>query len=432
MGLKMQDKMRFLGWALLSGALLAATAARADALDQDLANALLDGTPQLELRPRIEVTDPDNSKANGFGFTARAVAGYTTAPLDGFSAHAEVLAVIPLITSYNSQTNGKTGFATESDPSGINLGQGFLRYQNSLGIDVTAGRQIIALDDQRFFGKSDFRQNYQSIDSVLATLGPVEDVKITGGWGWAVKDSLNNIVPVRIVIGQGNFAPSPAFIVDAFSYFYANQSEILYTNPTDLDSLGVPSCGLKAPKKGAMEGCNNDITGGRVHGRIALGRDWAVTYKAAYAHQSPYDAGSHLVDADMEQTNADVIYRGIDLGAEYLRMGSNSNGTYGFQTPLSTRHLFNGWAEIFSTTPNNGLKTLAASLSVPVDKFTFYTKYFNFHSDYQDIHDGDEVDISVAYKFTRRLTGAIEYADYMAAHYSVHTNLAYAYLSYKY
>ncbi|MEI8045213.1 MAG: hypothetical protein WCL11_27625, partial [Verrucomicrobiota bacterium] len=45
------------------------------------------------------------------------------------------------------------------------------------------------------------------------------------------------------------------------------------------------------------------------------------------------------------------------------------NGTIGFATPLATLHAFNGWADMFLSTPANGLKDfyLKAGYSLPAD-----------------------------------------------------------------
>jgi len=45
------------------------------------------------------------------------------------------------------------------------------------------------------------------------------------------------------------------------------------------------------------------------------------------------------------------------------------NGAIGFATPLATLHAFNGWADMFLTTPANGLKDLyfRASYALPAD-----------------------------------------------------------------
>ncbi len=45
------------------------------------------------------------------------------------------------------------------------------------------------------------------------------------------------------------------------------------------------------------------------------------------------------------------------------------NGAIGFATPLATLHIFNGWADLFLTTPANGLKDLyfQAGYSLPAE-----------------------------------------------------------------
>lgn len=44
------------------------------------------------------------------------------------------------------------------------------------------------------------------------------------------------------------------------------------------------------------------------------------------------------------------------IGVGYEELGGD--GSHAFQTPLATLHAFNGWADVFLTTPNDGLQDM--------------------------------------------------------------------------
>ena len=61
-----------------------------------------------------------------------------------------------------------------------------LRYA-SPSFAVTAGRQRIGLDDERFIGAVPFRQNGQSFDAVRAEITPAKGVKADLTYAWSVR-----------------------------------------------------------------------------------------------------------------------------------------------------------------------------------------------------------------------------------------------------
>ena len=100
----------------------------------------------------------------------------------------------------------------------------------------------------------------------------------------------------------------------------------------------------------------------------------------------------------------------VKLGYEVL--GSNSDGTYGFQTPLATLHAFQGWADLFLKTPNTGIKNPYLSLGAVVEKFSFLAVYHDFKADEGGNHFGDEIDLSIARPINDNLSVMLKYADF--------------------
>src|SRR5690606_21190079 len=69
------------------------------------------------------------------------------------------------------------------------------------------------------------------------------------------------------------------------------------------------------------------------------------------------ELGGNPTDYTAEYYNleAGLGIKDVSLKAGYEELGSDS-GIAAFQTPLATLHAFNGWADLFLTTPASGLR----------------------------------------------------------------------------
>ena len=143
----------------------------------------------FDLRARMELADldgADRSRANTF----RTLLGLRTKPRYGLSGFVQ----LENNTAINNdryfdtihESNGKTAIA---DPRHTSINQAYGRYQSEelWGLDLTAGRQMIVLDDSRFIGNVGWRQNMQTFDSARAAsnLGVV-GLRATFAYLWEV------------------------------------------------------------------------------------------------------------------------------------------------------------------------------------------------------------------------------------------------------
>jgi hypothetical protein len=113
---------------------------------------------------------------------------------------------------------------------------------------------------------------------------------------------------------------------------------------------------------------------------------------------------------------------GFSLKAGYEELGSD-DGVAAFQTPLATLHAFNGWADIFLTTPATGLRDYYAGVSgeLPGTKgISAAVVYHEFDSDFGGIDYGSEWDASLGTKFGK-VGMLIKYANYNAKGLGVDT-----------
>jgi hypothetical protein len=392
--------------------------ARANSLSDEFTDAFVEGHPSIELRPRIEFVD-QKGKADSTAFTMRTLLGFSTKPIEGISATLQFINVADFTGSYNSLVNGKTKYANIPDPSATNVNQANVSYTGIPDTTIVAGRQVINVDDVRFVGNVDFRQNQQTFDAVNIVAKPLPDVKLMGTYSWGLKDILNRHIPTNIFLAEAYWTPMKEIQGEAFAYWYGNQAHSVI--------LGAAGCGLAGAKA-----CNSVTYGGRIHGVVPLPLDLSLDYKGVYAHQSAYDAGSSLIDADFAQVNGKLGWKTYFIGAEYMLMGSNSKGTYAFQTPLATKHAFNGWAEIFLTTPAKGLQSVDIYAGTKLYDVNLIAKYYQFRSDYKDQSYGNEWDLSAVYPLSIHWTFGIEYANYQAHGFAADTEAGWAFVTMRY
>lgn len=92
-----------------------------------------------------------------------------------------------------------------------------------------------------------------------------------------------------------------------------------------------------------------------------------------------------------------------------------------FRTPLATLHKFQGWADMFLTTPNGGIEDTYVGASVVFAGITAAAVWHDFEAEDGNSPYGEELDLSLTRKFGQYLTGMLKYADYDADNLAVDT-----------
>ena len=80
-------------------------------------------------------------------------------------------------------------------------------------------------------------------------------------------------------------------------------------------------------------------------------------------------------------------------------------------------HKFNGWADVFLSTPNQGLEDIYLKLTGKLAGGNWFAAYHSFSSDVSlngadDL--GDEINLRYTRKITDSLTGGVKLANYSA------------------
>ena len=395
-------------------ALLASTA-QADTLT----NAISGGQVNLDFRPRYEFMSQAN-KNDASAFTVQTLLGLASKPVAGISVDLQFINVAGIVHQYNSLRNGKTAYALIPDPEETNVNQVYLQYAGIPALRLRAGRQEINLDDERFVGAVGFRQTPQSFDAVSVQGEALPDLTLYGAYIWRIKNIIDENVPSQTFLSAASWTPSPLLHAQAFGYWYGNQAHSSIP--------GAAACFLA----GNAQVCNSATLGARVQGIIPLGDALHIPYDLSYAKQLPYDGGSAAVNAPYYHVGVGLTLPEFWLHADYMVMGTNSQGSYGFQTPLATKHAFNGWAEVFLTTPLNGLRSLYFTLGGKLIGTQLAAIYYDFQADRGGAQYGHELDLSATHAFSKHWSAGAQYADYQRTNYGMNTEGTWVFVTAKF
>lgn len=367
------------------------------AIAQDLVLA-----PVAEARARFENVDQDGLARQADAATIRARAGLR-ASAGSWSALAEAQGTLALAGTYDDGLHGAATRPLVADPQNVALYLAQLQYRTKT-IALTAGRQRIALDDERFVGNVGFRQNAQTFDAVRAEWTALPGLKADVAYAWSVRTIWGvdgNGARQQAVRGDNVFATlsyaTPIGTLGGFAYLI------------DQDEAAVQAYKLSSETYGA-----------RLAGKRAVARHVTLSWQASYARQSGYHRNPNDYRAEYYLADAAIEASGAKLGGGYEVLGADGGAALtAFQTPLATGFKFQGWDDKFLTTPPDGVRDLYASAGYaakafgPLKAVSVQAAYHRFESDRRVRHYGNELDL-LAGGTLGRTQLALRYARYAA------------------
>jgi hypothetical protein len=369
----------------------------AAAEDAPLWDAVVSGSPLLSLRARYENASQENIPETGEAFTLQTLLGWRTEPVWNTAVTVEAINVGRLDNDYNDGQNGKTQYPVIGDPDDTDINQLYVDWTGIADTRVRAGRQAILLDNVRFVGNVAFRQVMQVFNGVTVENRSLPQTRLFLGYIGRVKTVDTREHDSGTVLLNAAYALSAQESLVAYGYFQ-----------DQYDAIGA--AGFSGP---APADTSNRIVGVRADGARSVTGDWSLLYTLEYASQTDYADGDARIDADYLRLGAGGRLGNYSLRLDQERLGSN-DGTYGFQTPLATRHPFQGWADQFLTTPAQGLRDTYLTGGAKLGKAQLIAEYHRFKADSGGLDFGSELDLGVSYPLPRKIVGRVEYADYQA------------------
>ena len=362
--------------------------------------------PILDARLRYEGVDQPGLEADAVTLRLRAGIEGKSGP---FTILAEAEGTAAPVDSYNAfpfpiagESQRRSGYAAIADPENLELNRLQLQYKS--GTDaLTIGRQRINLDDQRWVGSVGWRQNEQTFDAVRgeARIG-------------SVAADLTYAISQRTVFGE-DAGPRTAYGGDfVFAGLSAPLGPVqgkLFAYLIDYDEAFFLA--NSSQTYGAILGTSLPIVGGT-----------KVSLRASYARQSDHGGNPFDYAADYWSLEAGTTLAGFTVRAGWERLGSD--GGRAVQTPMATLHRFNGWADMFLTTPPQGLRDAFVSLgrrferAGPFRGLQADIVFHQFDSAAGDLEYGTEWDASLGFQ-AGRVGITAKLANYDASGFGVDT-----------
>lgn len=360
------------------------------------ADAITGGKFSGNMKFRWENVNQDNKLNDANAYTLRTQIGYETKALFGFSINTQVYGLSPFNDDYNDLKKGdpitsRRTYSVVADPEDYDFHQVYLQWANA-DTNVKFGRQNMFLDNWRYIGDVRFRQNWAVFNGLSFVNTSLPKTTVTLAHFEQIKQITTKIENGNFEIANIKYAITPTTSLVGCGYF--NDWDGADLKPTSNKTFGL-----------------------RLDGKSNLHYQWHVLYTAEYAKQDDYKTGNQDIDNYYYRVGGGVEYNSWFMRIDQEKLSSNSNKR-AFQTQLGTNHLFQGWADVFLITPNEGIDD---TILIAGGKFmgaTIKTEYHWISSDssFAKVGGGSgnqygtEFDLGIYYHLTKQLTGSVEYA----------------------
>lgn len=368
--------------------------------------------PIVDARLRRESVDQPATEADAV--TLRLRAGFEAKHASGLSLLAEGEGTLALDTHYNAfpfvvaDRQRRPAFSTVADPMTVELNRLQLQYKGKRAT-LTLGRQRINIDDQRWVGSVAWRQNEQTFDAVRAEakVGPVA-------------------LDATYAVGQRTIYGADAGPRQSYKGDF-----VLLNAAAKLGPVNLRGFAYLVDYDEAVAFANSSQTyGAKATAALPLAPVTRLNLMASYARQSDYGSAPLAYSADYVAAEAGLEHKRLAVTAGWEKLGSDAAAAGGasraVQTPLASLHKFNGWADLFLTTPNKGLQDLYAGTTYTfagvkaLPGLNAAVAWHRFDSDVGSVRYGNEWDASLGCKI-----GAVallaKFADYRARGFGVDT-----------
>jgi hypothetical protein len=368
---------------------------------EDLSQAVKDSTVNINLRYRYETSEEDNLKKDAEASTLRTRLTVNTGNVSDFDAVVEIDSINTLgPDDYDDATGtGNTDYSVVADPEGLDLNQAYIRYTGFNNTVISAGRQRIIHNEHRFLGNVGWRQNEQTFDGYRAQIQVVDTVNIDYGYIHNVNtifgsDSVKGDLKGDFNVLNVKYIPAKEHQLSFFAYLLDFDTD----SDKSSDTYGVDY---------SFDYKLNESTKAGALLSFAIQSDTG-------ANTTSYDANYYLVEV-----NGSV---GTMFGSAGLEVLGSDNGFIAFSTPLATLHKFNGFADMFLVTPDDGLEDIYMKVGANVLNVKLSAVYHTFSANNGSADLGSELDLMANYKVNTQVSLLAKYATYDADTWKVDTD----------
>jgi len=369
---------------------LSAQTAMADSFTE----ALTGGKAKVDINVRYESVEQEGAETAS-ALTERVRIGYETGDFKGVKGFIEMSGSESILdrTDYKvpagSDANGSSANAVIADPVLTRLNQAYLDFNLSKS-NIKIGKQRIVMD-ARFLGNVGWRQTEQVYSGLSAKINEFDGVKLN----YAYIAESDNIFGVKTAMAthalKADISAIPKAKLSAYGYFIDNSDS---TN-------------------------DSQTVGARLTGKPEISDGLNFIYHLEAASQGDY-ADSSDVSASYYHFKAGLKSNGVTYLVAQESLGGD--GSSSFQTPLATKHAYNGWGDKFLSTPANGLVDTYAKVATKLNGYKLAAIYHDYKADEGGDTYGSELNLVVATKVAKIYTVGAKYASYSADTYATNTS----------
>jgi len=399
---------------------------KVDEAPSTIIDAFTMGKPMTSFRLRYEnvnqqgnapILTPARPLEDANALTLRSLIGWQTAVFNNFSFTAQLINVSKLDSDFNDSTSttlplnatsnqpNKLAYAKVVDPDYTGVNQLYVDWTGIKNTKLRLGRQQVNLDNVRFIGDIGFRQVMQVFDGISVVNKSIPDTEVYLSHFEAVQQ-VNTALRINgaLDIAHVKYSITPTESLLGYGYF------------SSFNDLGF---GTAWSLPSANTNQSNQIIGLRLDGAHPVTPDLRILYTTEFAHQGNYKGSDSRIDANYYKVGGGIGINNFSIRADQELLGSN-NGTYAFQTPFGTNHLFQGWVDKFLVTPKEGLQDSFITAAYKYSNFVLSGEYhlFNSDTDFNKVGGGmgnkygTEIDAAVTYNYKKNINTKIEYGKF--------------------
>jgi hypothetical protein len=291
------------------------------------------------------------------------------------------------------------------DPSRTDSNRLYVEYLGLPDTRVRLGKQLVKLDNERFFSDVDFRQIPMLFTGLTVVNESLPDGEIYAALLNRVRTVVGTQAKTRIWLLRAAYSPLRDQSVAAYAYGLNQPQTDLYSDSqwylSDYDGVSDNS---------------HQVFGLRAEGVVPIGAAVNGLYTAEGAHQRHYAGGDPVIEAHYWRLGGGAVLPKLaDVGARLDREVKSSNGgRYGFQMPFEDTYAFNGWALQFTRTPAKGLRDTWASLRARPGRLQLVAELHRFDAAFGGLNYGNERDFRASYALTPSLSLKLQHARFRA------------------
>lgn len=302
------------------------------------------------------------------------------------------------------------------DPEGFNLSKVYLAYNSDENWQLTLGRQNLSFNNERFIGGEDFWQTPQNFDAFK--------FDFNDQMNWHIQYAYSN--KVHRFFGKDSTLEIPKDDVRYDDYIagiiehrplselgeHSMNAHLLNIEFKTENNLSFMAYDYLIENK-TQPLFSTQTFGVRISDELKPD-NLKYRYTAEYALQQDQFNNPNDYQGWYSLLQASIQYQSHLFELSQETFSENNKGDV-FITPLGTNHKFQGWADVFTGYGKSvGLRDQYFTYKGRSKKIRWRTVFHHFKDYATGINIGNELDLELAYRATRKWEFKLVYASYMA------------------